>query len=133
MQSQVLKESFFGIMVSPDGRFLRDGKEKKVVYATNILGKKATARLIIMIDSKKYYWQAARSSIQHLARRAFFETTPSPKCAICGYDKHVEVAHIKPVSGFSDEATMREINSFSNLIGLCPNHHWEFDNGLLKL
>lgn len=85
------------------------------------------------IFKKGKNWQAARSSIQHLARREFFGNNPSPKCAICGYDKHVEVAHIKPVSGFSDEATMREINSFSNLIGLCPNHHWEFDNGLLKL
>lgn len=60
MQSQVLKESYFGIMVSPDGRFFRDGKEKKVVYATNILGKKATAKLTIMIDGKVHYWQAAK-------------------------------------------------------------------------
>lgn len=60
MQSQVLKESYFGIMVSPDGRFFRNGKEKKVVYATNILGKKATAKLTIMIDGKVHYWQAAK-------------------------------------------------------------------------
>lgn len=60
MQSQVLKESYFGIMVSPDGRFFRDGKEKKVVYATNILGKKATAKLTIMIDGKVHYWQASK-------------------------------------------------------------------------
>jgi predicted restriction endonuclease len=24
-----------------------------------------------------------------------------------------------------------EINSLTNLVGLCPNHHWEFDNNLL--
>ena len=47
-------------MVSPDGRFFRNGKEKKVVYCTNILGKKATAKLTIMIDCKKHYWQAAK-------------------------------------------------------------------------
>lgn len=57
---KVLKESYFGIMVSPDGRFFRNGKEKKVVYATNILGKKATAKLTIMIDGKVHYWQAAK-------------------------------------------------------------------------
>lgn len=56
----VLREVDKGIMVSPDGRFFRNGKEKKVVYATNILGKKATARLVIMIDSKVHYWQAAK-------------------------------------------------------------------------
>jgi hypothetical protein len=60
----------------------------------------------------------------------------SPKfdsCAVCGYDKHVETAHIKAVASFPDTATIREINAPSNLVGLCPNHHWEFDNGLLEL
>ena len=45
------------------------------------------------------------------------------KCAICGYDKHVEIAHIKPVSDFTDSCTIAEINSIDNLIALCPNHH----------
>lgn len=45
------------------------------------------------------------------------------KCAICGYDKHVEIAHIKPVSDFADSCTIAEINSIDNLIALCPNHH----------
>jgi predicted restriction endonuclease len=55
------------------------------------------------------------------------------KCKICGYDKHVEVCHIKSVSSFGDDDFITEINSFNNLIGLCPNHHWEFDNGHVKL
>jgi hypothetical protein len=25
------------------------------------------------------------------------------------------------------------VNSLDNLVGLCPNHHWEFDHGLLQL
>ena len=29
--------------------------------------------------------------------------------------------------------TIEEINNINNLIGLCPNHHWEYDNGLLEL
>lgn len=78
-------------------------------------------------------WQSARSTIQKLARASFKESNPNPKCSICGYSNHVEVAHIKPVSDFDDSATIREINSLSNLIGLCPNHHWEYDNGILKL
>lgn len=78
-------------------------------------------------------WQSARSSIQKEARRMYFEHTQIPKCAICGYDKHVEVAHIKPVSDFNDDTKISEINSLDNLIGLCPNHHWEYDNGILKL
>lgn len=54
-------------------------------------------------------------------------------CAICGYSTHIEIAHIKAVSDFEDSATIAEINSIDNLIALCPNHHWEYDNGILKL
>lgn len=50
-------------------------------------------------------------------------------CAKCGYEKHVELAHIKAISKFSDDTQLSEINSPSNIIQLCPNCHWEFDNG----
>lgn len=83
--------------------------------------------------SSRKNWQSARSAIRKLAEAAFKEANPSPKCAICGYHHHVEVAHIKAVSQFEDSATIREINSIDNLIGLCPNHHWEYDNGILEL
>lgn len=85
-----------------------------------------------LFNSRKN-WQSARSSIQKHAREVYFDNNPSPKCAICGYTNHVEVAHIKAVSEFTDEDTISDINSISNLIGLCPNHHWEYDNGILKL
>lgn len=54
-------------------------------------------------------------------------------CANCGYNKHIEICHIKPIHTFSDDAKLKDINSPNNLIPLCPNCHWEFDNGLLKL
>lgn len=78
-------------------------------------------------------WQSARTAIRKHANRIFFENNTTHKCAICGYDKHIEVAHIKAVSDFDDTATIREINSITNLIGLCPNHHWEYDNGVIEL
>lgn len=83
--------------------------------------------------NKRKNWQSARTAIQKNARKIFYAYNNSPKCAICGYDKHVEIAHIKAVSDFSDETTIREINSINNLIGLCPNHHWEYDNGIIKI
>jgi len=49
-------------------------------------------------------------------------------CAVCGYDKHTELAHIKPVSEFDFSATLEEVNADNNVIQLCPNHHWEFDH-----
>ena len=78
-------------------------------------------------------WQSARSAIQKNARNVFKNKNKQLKCYICGYDKHVEIAHIKPVSEFDDNTTIAEINNIDNLIALCPNHHWEYDNGFLKI
>ncbi len=54
-------------------------------------------------------------------------------CANCGYDKHVELAHIKPLFSFPESATIGEVNDPNNIIQLCPNCHWEFDSGSLSL
>ena len=45
------------------------------------------------------------------------------KCFVCGYNNHVEIAHIKAVSDFDKEAELSEINNINNLVALCPNHH----------
>ena len=50
------------------------------------------------------------------------------KCSICGYDKHVEIAHVKPISSFSLSTKLSTINSKNNILALCPNCHWEFDH-----
>lgn len=82
---------------------------------------------------KRKNWQSARSAIQKNARKVFFENTEECKCAICGYTNHIEIAHIKAVSEFDGSDTIEVINSIDNLIALCPNHHWEYDNGILKI
>ena len=61
----------------------------------------------------------ARSWLKHLAIEP---------CRKCGYDKHVELAHVRPVSEFTDDELLRDVNSEDNVIPLCPNCHWEFDN-----
>ena len=53
-------------------------------------------------------------------------------CKICGYDKHVEVCHIKPVSSFPDSALLGEVNAPENILILCRNCHWEFDRGFIS-
>lgn len=73
-------------------------------------------------------WQSARSAIQKYARIVYMNSDKPKKCAICGYDKHFEVVHIKSVSSFSDDTLISEINDIENLVALCPNHHWEYDN-----
>lgn len=52
-------------------------------------------------------------------------------CLICGYTKHVELAHIKPITSFPNTATLGEVNAASNNLPLCRNCHWEFDHDLL--
>jgi len=53
------------------------------------------------------------------------------KCHSCGYDKHVETCHRKPISSYPRCALISEINDPNNLMLLCPNCHWEYDNGSL--
>jgi len=54
-------------------------------------------------------------------------------CHYCGYSKHIEFCHIKSISDFDDNTTLREINSEHNVVILCPNCHWEFDNNIIQL
>ena len=61
----------------------------------------------------------ARSWLKHLTDRP---------CAKCGYELHVELAHIKGLSEFDENTLLSEVNSENNVIQLCPNCHWEFDN-----
>ena len=66
-----------------------------------------------------------RSRARSVAKKLGLDT-----CEKCGYNKHVEIAHIKPVSSFSEEVMLSVINSRENIMALCPNCHWEFDHNL---
>ena len=55
----------------------------------------------------------------------------SMACQICGYDKHVEICHIKDVSKYNPDTFIYVVNHINNLIALCRNHHWELDHNLL--
>lgn len=64
---------------------------------------------------------------KHNKHRAIFG------CQYCGYNIHVECAHVKALSQWEETATLLEVNAESNILILCPNHHWEFDNNKLSL
>ena len=55
------------------------------------------------------------------------------KCKACGYSLHIEMCHIKPISSFPPETPIGVINDKNNVIALCRNCHWEFDNNHLSL
>lgn len=72
------------------------------------------------------------SIVRNKARRKF-KHLKGQSCQVCGYDKHIEFCHIKAIASFSENTIVSTINSKENIAILCPNCHWEFDNGLLIL
>lgn len=78
------------------------------------------------VTYKHLHKSSAFAFIRGRARRSFKDITP--KCTICGYDKHVEIAHKAAISSFPVTARLSIVNHLENLIPLCPNCHWEFDH-----
>src|SRR2546428_438122 len=74
------------------------------------------------------------NTISYNARHVFSKlgvySCQAPECA---YTLHIEVCHRQAIYTFPKTALLKEINRPENLIGLCPNHHWEFDHKLLTL
>lgn len=87
-------------------------------------------RTIADFHSERSY--QINSKIRTFARTKIKQSGVPMVCQICGYDKHVEIHHIKPISSFSTDTTIDEVNNINNLAVLCPNCHWEADNGLIK-
>lgn len=69
--------------------------------------------------------------IRNFARNRLKHLVVSP-CFNCGYDKHVELCHIKALASFDDSELISVVNAESNVMPLCRNCHWEFDNKLLE-
>ena len=77
------------------------------------------------------YTQLHKSSAFALVRsraRTVIKSLNITKCQKCGYSKHVEVCHRKPISSYPLDTLVSVINAESNLLVLCPNCHWEFDH-----
>lgn len=73
------------------------------------------------VKNKHPSW--VHSHIRLFVRSWLKHLTKEP-CRHCGYDKHVELAHIQAVSSFPDSALLSEVNSETNVIPFCPNWHW---------
>lgn len=77
-------------------------------------------------------WQA-NAKIRAHSRQVYANSGKPYACAHCGYSTHVHIHHIRAVTEFPDETTLIECNNIDNLVALCPNHHWEADNGLISV
>jgi hypothetical protein len=76
---------------------------------------------------KKHHKSSAFALVRARAR-ATDKAKNAKCCELCGWDKHFEVCHVKPISDFSENAMLSEINKDCNIIILCPNCHWLFDH-----
>ena len=76
--------------------------------------------------------RAARAvQVRKLSRRKMGKLGRLTYCELCRYSKHVEVHHKKAIKHFPEDTLLCKVNNLGNLIALCPNCHWELDNGLL--
>jgi len=55
-----------------------------------------------------------------------------PVCKVCGYDKYVEVSHIKHIKFFIVTTLLKEVNAITNLSYMCPTHHKEYDRNIMS-
>lgn len=69
-----------------------------------------------------------REIIRGISKSIYIKSNMPKLCTNCGYNKHYEVCHIKAISSFSNDTKIKDIFCLENLVALCPNCHWEFDN-----
>lgn len=92
------------------------------------LGKKMTFQNTQMtLEEAKIKYKNWEASIRNHGK-LIYRFKNNNKCEKCGYDKHINVCHIKAIKNHLPTDTIAKINSPTNLIGLCPNCHWELDN-----
>lgn len=121
---------------TPDGRYTQ---RRFCVACSPIQATESRGRMVLAGISKgalfagRKNWQSARSFIARHAQEVLQSIGRLKRCALCPYDKHVDVCHRRPVADFPNEATIEQINHPDNLVYLCKVHHWEFDHGLTTL
>lgn len=94
---------------------------KREVYSTRTL---ADALIEKYKDSGNRWNQVRKQA------RIRMEQWKVPKvCSDCGWEKHVEVIHVKGITTFPLNTLLVVVNSKENLKYLCPNCHWVFDYG----
>lgn len=106
-------------------------KECQTLIKTNsgkfVKAETVTKEELLTKDTQKY------RRIRSHARVIALQNKLLKKCLVCDYYIHVDCAHIKAIKDFDNSCLISEINKPENLMGLCRNHHWEYDHGLLKL
>lgn len=115
----------FGVSLAGISKAIRTGRLRKLSRIP--FKRKTKAQVVNSTGHRRHSYQ----SIREHAKRLYKIDTAA--CSSCGWDRHVEVCHRKAIADFPDSATVAEINAKSNIVLLCPNCHWLFDNGFLAI
>lgn len=62
------------------------------------------------------------------SRSVFDKSKKEKSCYLCNYNIHVDICHIIDVKDFSLDSLVLDVNNIINLVALCKNCHFEFDN-----
>ena len=113
-----------GIEIKTQRRYCDDHNPQKIDWANVTIQNILETRYG---NSNRY------NRIREHSRLTYIKSDKPKYCINCGYTKHFAVCHIKPIKDFDKNTPISVVNSLDNLIALCPNCHWEFDKGILKL
>jgi hypothetical protein len=105
--------------ISSTLKWCKDCKQNRIKY-----GDGKTLQEVIYLNHHK---SSAFALVRERARKKA-KDLGWVSCKHCGYDKHIEICHIKSIASYPLETLVSEVNSEENLLPLCPNCHWEFDN-----
>ncbi len=108
-QKLITARNKYCIDCRPDPRMNLDRPINEMFYEANRAGRFTGIR------------EHAKKSIKHRKR----------SCQNCNWDIHVECCHIKSIASFPPDTPIGVVNHPDNLILLCPNCHYCFDNSLL--
>lgn len=103
-------------------------KPIKIVKIKTIMADQTLAGLRVKYSLNQYH-----AKIRGWSRSIYTNSGKPMKCLYCQYSLHVDICHIKNVSSFNVATKISIVNDITNLIALCKNHHWEFDNERLSL
>ena len=79
------------------------------------------------IKSRKGYFTHQMEGIRKHARKVLGQSTKLKMCEKCGWDKYVQACHKIPIYKFPKTTKVEEVNNIDNLMWLCPNDHWLYD------
>lgn len=92
--------------------------------------KETTLKDYITMSFDSYSLNHKYNKVRWHARTLMSRSNIKKECKICNFKYGIEVCHIKPISLFSENTKISEINSLNNLIYLCRNHHYMLDNNI---